>query len=150
MAIRIAFQTLVRAAAVDLLTDFATAYGIKLQVHRARPRSLFPPAAFVDLIGESIEYTMQLRQRDVRVEVLVVHGLFDSGDAVDQRDAFMDAFLDYVTDRIHAAHANTTLAVESYSDEPAWVPDWQPANFTNGAPAMYATRITLRGYVGDA
>jgi hypothetical protein len=151
MVTRIAFETEMRAAAVALLEAYVIDAGLQLQVYRARPNSLFPPAAFVDRMSESAEYPggVTWRQRTVSCEILVIHGLFDSGGAVDQRDAFVDGFFDWVTDTVHAAGANTTIAAVSVNDEPAWSPDWRPANFTNGpVPTYYATRITLEGFAG--
>jgi hypothetical protein len=148
---RIPFQAAMRAAAVELLTDYAANAGIKLQVYPGRPASLFTPTAFVDKITETVDYPggVKWRQRTPRVEVMVVHGVFDSKEAVDRKDAFVDGFLDWVTDNIHAAGANTTIGLVSVEDEPAWVPDWRPANHLNGPdPIYYATRLTLEGYAG--
>ena len=148
---RIAFQAAMRAAAVDLLKDYASSASIKLQVYAARPASLFPPTAFVDRLTETTDYpgAVTWRQRTVRAEVVVVHGLFDSLEAVTQKDAFVDEFMDWVTDNVHAAGANTTIAVVSVDDEPAWSPDWRPANATNGPnPTYYATRLILEGFAG--
>jgi hypothetical protein len=138
-----------RAAAVKLLKDYATDAGVKLQVYPGRPASLFPPTAFVDRMPETDEsFTVRLNQRFLSVEVLVVHGLFDSLEAVTQADAFADEFLDYVTDHYHAAGANTLIRVSSIEDVPAWEPDWRPANREVGERTFYATRITLEGFAG--
>jgi hypothetical protein len=140
-----------RAAAVTLLTDYAANAGTKLQVYPGRPKSLFPPTAFVDRISESLEYpgSTTWRQRTVRCDVIVIFGNFDSKEAVDQKDAFVDGFLDWATDNVHAAGANTTIGVTAVEDEPAWTPDWRPANTTNGPdPIYYATRLTLEGFAG--
>jgi len=143
-------QTGMRAAAVDLLTDYATAQGIKLQVYRSRPRSLFPPTAFVDRITESLVWDgTGWPQRTVTADVVVVHGAFDTGEAADNRDAFVDAFVYWMADRYHAAGVNTLVELSAIDDEPAWQPDWRPANTTNGPdPIYYATRLTLEGYAG--
>ena len=148
---RIPFQAAMRAAAVALLTDFAADEGIKLQVYPGRPASLFPPTAFVDALSETFEYPggVTWRQRTCRAEVVVVHGVFDTKEAVTQKDAFVDAFVDWATDRVHAAGANTTIGLVAVADEPAWQPDWRPANTTNGPePIYYATRLTLEGFAG--
>lgn len=148
---RIAFSAAVRAAAKDLLDSYAVAAGLQLQVYPARPKSLFPPTAFVDRLPESIEYpgAVTWRRRTIRAEVMVIHGPFDSASAVEQRDNFVDGFLDWVTDQVHAAGANTTVGVIAIEDEPAWQPDWRPANHENGPdPIYYATRITLEGFAG--
>ena len=143
-------QASARAACVDLLTDFAADEGIKLQVYPGRPKSLFPPSAFVDRITETLEWSgTGWPQRTVRAEVVVVHGVFDSKEAVDQKDAFVDGFVYWVADNVHAAGANTTIGLVSVEDEPAWQPDWRPANTTNGPdPIYYATRLTLEGFAG--
>jgi hypothetical protein len=144
MMTRVAFQTAMRAAAVELLTQYRQASGIKLQINRGRPVSINPPTAFVDLIREQIEYIgAVVRQRTPQADVIVVHGRFDINDTVDQKDAFVDDFLDWVTDRYHAAGMNTLIAVVETEDIPNYVPDWIATQ-----TAYYATRITLEGYAG--
>lgn len=145
MTTRIAFQTAMRAAAVQLLEDFAADVGVRLQVYRARPISIHPPTAFIDSIAEDIEYAgPTMRQRTPRVQVVVLHGLFDSGEAVDQRDAFVDAFMDWVTDRYHAAAGSTLLAVTATEDVPNFIADWLAPTIERRA--FYATQITLEGF----
>jgi hypothetical protein len=143
-------QASMRAAAVDLLTDYAADQNIKLQVYPARPRSLFPPSAFVDKISEKLEWSgTGWPQRTVSAEVMVVHGVFDTAEAATQRDAFVDGFVYFAAESFDAAGTNTTLALVSVEDEPAWQPDWRPANTTNGPePIYYATRLTLEGFAG--
>lgn len=139
-------QAAVRAAAVELLADYAASAGIGLQVYPGRPRSLFPPTAFVDRIVETIEYPgVMLQQRTPRCEMVVIHGLFDSKDATEQKDAFVDGLLEWVTANYHAAGANTLVAVVSVEDEPAYVNDWMPPAEQR---TYYATRLTLEGYAG--
>ena len=142
------FRADVRAAAASLLSDYATDAGVKMQVYPARPSSLFPPTGFVDRITESDEYVgIVLAQRTIRADVVIVHGMFDSANAADQADAFVDGFFDWVNARVHEAGANTTIGLVSMDDEPGWTPDWTPANTT--APAVYyATRIVLEGFAG--
>ena len=142
MVTRVAFQSATRVAAVQLLTDYAASAGVKLQVYRARPQSVVPPTAFVDSIAETLtDYTITTRQRSVRASVVVLHGLFDSGEAVDQRDKFVDGFLDYVVSRYHQAGPNTLIAGVAVSDDPTYVADWiKPPNI------FFATVITLEGY----
>jgi hypothetical protein len=142
---RIAFQSLMRAAAVTLLEEYAADAMTQLQCHRARPMSIQPPygpCAFVDSLSERIEYTANLVQRQPTAEVIVLHGLFDSGEAADQRDAFVDGFLEWVIDRYHSAHANTTVAVTAIEDLPNYVPEWIAPEKQN---TYYATRIELEG-----
>ena len=138
---RIAFQTAMRTAAVAFLEDYRDSAGITLSVYRARPRHLAPPHAFVESIGETISYTA-LNQRQPRAEIVVVHGLFDSGAAADQRDGFIDGLIDWSFDRFHQAGANTTVAIVSIDDDPVYVPDWLPEGERQ---SYYATRITLEG-----
>jgi len=143
-------QSEYRAAAVGLLEDYGNAASLKLQIFRARPASIYPPCAFVDRMSEDIvpvgvaEY-----QRTPSAELIVLHGLFDSGDAVDQRDAFVDGFVAWVKARVHEAGGNTLIAVSRVEDEPTFVPDWIRTRDGGPPPTYYGTRITLEGYVGD-
>jgi hypothetical protein len=137
------FQADVRAAAVELLTDYAANAYVRLQVYPARPRSIAPPTAFVDGIRESIEYVgMTLRQRRPVADVIVIHGIFDSKEAADQKDAFVDGFLDWVTTNYHAAGSNTLVAVTETEDLPNYVPEWMPPA---AQLVYYATRLTMEG-----
>lgn len=138
---RIAMQTAMRAAAVTELTAYAADASVALQVYPGRPRSINPPTAFVDRLTESINYT-GLNQRVPQAEVLVLHGLFDSKEAVTQRDAFVDGFVDWMLDRFHSAGANTLCAIVGIDDDPEYVPTWQPPDVQR---TYYATRITLEG-----
>jgi hypothetical protein len=141
---RIAVQSSARAGAVTLLTGYAAAVNLKLQVYPARPRSVFPPTAFVDLMRETLsDFAGTIRQRVPVVEVVVIHGLFDSKEAADQRDEFVDGFLDWVADNFHAFGANTLVAGVSVDDEPNYIPDWVPPEQQR---SYYATRIALEGF----
>jgi hypothetical protein len=138
------FQADLRAACVEMLVAYGADAGIKLQVYPARPRSIAPPTAFVDVIRESIDYVgITLRQRRPTADVIVVHGIFDSKEAADQKDAFVDGFLDWVNSNYHQAGANTLVAVTGTEDVPDYVPSWlaPPA----GTSVYYATRITVEG-----
>lgn len=136
-------QAAMRAAAVQLLKDYAADADVRLQVYPGRPASVNPPTAFVEGIRESVEYTgPTLRQRTPVAEVIVIHRVFDSKEAVDQKDAFVDGFLDWVTDRYHAAGTNTLIAVRDTEDLPTYVTDWLPPE---NRLVYYATRITLEG-----
>jgi len=137
-----------RAAAVELLEDYAAAAALTLQIYPGRPRSIHPPTAFVDVMRETITYPgMTLLQRRPQADVVVLHGLFDSKDTADQADAFVDGFLAWVAARFHAAGANTLVALVSIDDDPTYVPDWQPPEVQR---VYYATRITLEGYAENA
>jgi len=131
-----------RAAAVTMLKAYGSSASLTLQVYPGRPRSVNPPTAFVDrLTGTFDTVGISLTQTTPRVEVIVLHGLFDTADTADQADAFVDGFAAYVQTQFHAAGANTLIAAASYEDEPDYVPDW-----IEGAKTYYATRITLEGY----
>jgi len=133
-----------RTAAVDLLKDYGASAGVKLQTYRARPASIMPPTAFVDVVGEALAYPANvLPQRTIRVQVVLVHGLFDSGEAVDQADAFVDGFVDWVTSDVHAAGGNTTIGVVEVEDDPTFVPEWMAPEKQR---TYFATRIVLEVY----
>jgi hypothetical protein len=136
-------QAATRTAAVSLLDGYSTFAGIGLQMYRARPASIRPPTGFVDTVGESIEYVGHLMQRTPRAEVVVIHGLFDSGDAADRKDAFVDGFIAWTRDRIHEAGANTQIQVTATEDVPNYVPEWLPPEQQR---TYYASLITLEGY----
>lgn len=142
---RIQFQTEMRAAAVQLLTDFRADFGVPLQIYPGRPRSISPPTAFVDRIRESIAFSGQVRQRTCQVDVVIIHGLFDSKDATTQKDAFVDAFIDWCSDRYHAAGSNTVLEPRSIDDDPNYTPDWQPQSEQR---SYYSSLLTLEGFAG--
>jgi hypothetical protein len=134
-----------RAAAVSFLTDYkASQSGLKLQIYPARPRSLMPPTAFVDSMRDTITLTgIELHQRRPTVDVIVVHGLFDSLEAVTQRDAFVDGLIAWIIPRYHEAGANTLIAPTEIEDIPAFVNDWMPPSEQK---TFFATRISLEGF----
>jgi len=142
IATRTAMQTSLRAAAVDLLTDFASDVGINLQIYPGRPKSIYPPCAFVDTVNDSITYT-GLRVRVTTAEIVVIHGLFDSADTTDQKDAFMDAFIDWVTDNPRVTDFDAIALVTATVDDPNYIPDWMPPESQR---SYYATHITLEGH----
>lgn len=138
------FRADMRAAAVTMLGAYADSADLKLQIYPGRPRSLNPPTAFVDRISESINWD-GIRQRVVRVEVIVLHGLFDSKEAADQGDAFVDGWVDWTSANYHAAGESTVLEPRAVEDDPNYVPDWQPENVQR---SYYASLITLEGFAG--
>jgi hypothetical protein len=138
---RYALQTAVRAAAVSLLTDYAATAAVRMQIYPARPRSVSPPTGFVDGLREAVVHT-GLNQRTVSADVIVVHGLFDSKDAADQKDTFVDGFVDWSLDNLGEAGTNTVLTLVSTEDIPDYVPEWLPPEQQR---TYYATRITLEG-----
>lgn len=139
-------QANVRAAAVTLLTDYAANASVNLQVYPGRPRSLMPPTAFVDRITESLANlggSANVAQRTPTAEIVVIHGLMDSKEAADQKDAFVDGFIVWALARPHAAGANTLVMPVSTEDEPDYVPAWMPPAEQK---TYYATRLFLEGY----
>jgi hypothetical protein len=129
-----------RAGVVGLLKGYATSAGIKLQVYPGRPKSLNPPTAFVDAMSARIHHDGLQRQTPV-ASVLVIWGLFDSGSAVAQRDAFVDGFIEWFRTNADAAGANTVAGITAVEDLPAYVPDW-----VEDRTAYYASQITVEGY----
>ena len=141
------FQADVRAAAMTTLAAYATAQSVKLQTYPGRPRSIAPPTAFVDTMRESTTYLGQVMQRTVQADIVLIHGSFDSKEAVEQKDAFVDGYYDHVRDNsMSAAGANTTLGVVSTEDDPTFVPDWLPISEQR---VYFATRITLEGFTAE-
>lgn len=140
---RVALQTGARAGAVTLLSGYAEAASIRLQVYRARPAQLKPPSAFVEEIPEDADaFTNDESQRTVRVRLRIVWGVFDSGDSVDQRDKFVDGFYAHVMDNPHAFGANTTCGWVSVADDPDFSASW----ITGDERTYYATTIVLEGF----
>jgi hypothetical protein len=131
-----------RAAAVTLLTDYGQDAGIKLAVYRSRPVSINPPHAFVDVVGETLDHSTNITRRTPLAEVVVVHGIFNHGESADQRDAFVDGFIEWAESRYHAAGSNRLIAVASIDDQPDWQPEWSDTD----TRIYYATRIRLEGY----
>lgn len=145
-----ATQAAYRAAAVTMLTECAANASVRLQVYRARPMTLVPPTGFVDTMADSLESfpgTSTLYQHTPLVEVTLVWGLFDSGEAADQRDAFVDAFHDWTRARPHQAGANTLIGPRNLNDIPVFNPDW--GNEAQRNTTYYATRIVLEGFATD-
>jgi hypothetical protein len=140
------FQEDVRAAAVTTLGAYASAQSVKLQIYPGRPRSVNPPTAFIDVMRETIVYVGHMMQRTVQADVLLIHGSFDSKEAVEQKDAFTDGYIAYIRDNVHSAGANTTLGVVATDDDPTYRPDWLPREEQR---TYFATRITLEGYAEE-
>lgn len=140
------FRQDVRAAAVTLLTDYAADAGVKLQIYPARPRTIMPPTAFIDNIREERTFTGHLIQRTPTVELIVLHGLFDSKEAVEQGDAFVDGFLAWCDTNYHAAGASTLIGAVSTEDTPTYVPDWLPPEQQR---TYYGTQVNLEGFATD-
>jgi hypothetical protein len=133
-----------RAAAVRFLTDYATDTDTKLQVYPGRPRTLYPPTAFVDGINEVFtSFTERHFQRVPQVTVIVLFGLFDSADAVQQKDEFVDGFVAWAYENPHEAGANTLIRVSETRDLPDYVPEWIAPQEQK---TYYATEIVLEGF----
>lgn len=144
MPTRLAFRTALREAAVTMLRDYGQAANLGLTVTTARPRRIHPPHAFIDNVRETILYTGPLQvQRTPTIECVVVWGVFDSEEAVAQADRFADEFLEWVTDRVHAAGASTTVGIVGIEDEPTFVNDWLPPDLQ---ATYYASRLSLEGF----
>ncbi len=139
------FAAQVRQATIDLLTGTAEGNGIKLQIYRGRVRSINPPTAFIDVFDETFEdYTGVIwAAHHIRVEAIVLFGLFDSGEAVDQRDRFVDSFYEYALPLYHVAGGNSTFAVIRVTDDPVYVPDWlQPSE----QRTYFGTRVIMEAF----
>lgn len=144
MPTRIAMHAAARAGTMTMLKDCAADAGIPLATYRARPVLLTPPHAFIDSINETMSWFAGNNfQRLPVVSVIGVWGLFDSGTAVDQRDAFLDAFYAWVAERPHAFDGNAMVDPVDIDDLPAWVPDWVEPRLQR---VYYASRIRLRGF----
>ena len=141
------FQADVRAGVLQELSSYASSASVKLQIYAGRPRSLQPPTAFVDVMRETINYAGHVMERTVQVDIVLVHGSFDSADSAAQKDAFTDGFIEQVrANTFSAAGANSTLGVVSTEDDPTFLPQWLPRDEQR---TYYATRITLEAYQGD-
>ena len=140
--IRVKFQTDLRAACVSLLGSYKDEVDINLQIYPARPRTIAPPTAFIDGIREQVTYSGHLVQRRPTADLIVVHGIFDSKEAADQKDAFVDEFLDWLIDRYHEAGANTMVQIDETEDIPDFVPEWLPPAEQR---TYYATRLGVGG-----
>lgn len=116
--------------------------GALRQTYAGRPASLFPPSGFVDAINEpNILITAGPTQREPSIELILIQGLFDSEEAVNNQDALVDGFIDYIRSHIHASGASTLIANSvSTTDIPNYQPDW-----ILDAPIYYASRVTLGG-----
>lgn len=141
---RLAFETACRAGAVELVDAYRQAASLKLgQLYRARPAQIKAPSVFVDSVAESTDaFTNNEGQRTVRVSIRAVWGLYDAGDAVDQRDRFVDGLYGYVMDHPHALGPNSTCSWVGVRDDEAWGPDWIPAD----TATYFSTLITLEGF----
>ncbi len=140
------FEADVRAACITTLEAYASAASVTLQAYPSRPAKLMPPTAFVDRLSEEVGHVVSpVLQRTVTGEIVLVHGLFDSGEAVAQRDAFVDGYITYLRGNRDAI-LNGTFGVTGIEDDPVYVPDWMARE--NQRP-YFATRITVEAYIGE-
>ena len=142
------FRDDLRGACVTLLEGYASAASVPLQVYPGRPRTIKPPTAFVDRISEAMNTIgINSYQRRPVAHIVVLHGLFDSADAANQADEFVDGFMAYVVGNPHAAGANTVIGDMAIDDEPAYTADWiAPVN--QSTVTYYATLIDVEGFGG--
>jgi len=134
------------------LQAFKADSGLKLQIYPGRPASLHPPSIWQDERRDSVEFSgvhdFQAMQHTLEVDLVALHGIFDSGEAVAQRNAFVDAFVSWL--RSHRedglAGANSVLERLSLRDNANYVPDWVPE--AQQVP-YYATTFTLEVSIED-
>jgi hypothetical protein len=139
---RLPLQTAARAGTITLVDGYRASVNLDLgQVYRARPKQIKTPSVFIDRIVEDTDaFTAEESQRVVRVSVRIVWGLYDAGDAVDQRDRFVDGFYGWVMDHYHAFGGNAECNWIGVTDDPDWTPEW-----IEGDESRYMTEITLEG-----
>jgi len=134
------------------LVAFKADSGLTLQIYPGRPRTLVPPSIWQDRRRDTISFR---GARDVNfmghvltTELVALHGLFDSADAVAQRDAFVDAFTSYVRANRDTGLAgpNSVLLSMVVDDVPNYVPDWVPER---DQLTYFATLITLEVDIED-
>jgi hypothetical protein len=140
-------QADMRAAAVTMMTECAADASVPLQVYPGRPRSINPPTGYVESMGDALtDFTSELYQHTPLVELVFVWGPFDSMEAANQRDAWVDAFHAWVRVNIHEAGARTLIGPRELADLPDFVPSWLPER--QQLP-YYATRVVLEGFATD-
>lgn len=131
-----------------LLTAYVASAGITMQLYRAKPRQAKPPTGYIEGIEESLtEYTLTTRQRTTRARVrLLWRDDVDAGAAVDQRDAFVDGFLDWVADNYHAFGDNTLASAVSVSDDPDFAFEDSAHDGREAFATYFSTVLTLEGF----
>ncbi len=141
---RLPLQTNARAGSVQLLEGYRSAASLTTgQLYRARPtRALKLPSMWVESITEATDaFTVEESQRVVRVVLRIVWGAYDTGEAVDQRDKFIDGFYAYTMDHHDAFGANAEVYMVGTSDDPDFSPSW----LTEGETPYFMTEIFLEG-----
>ena len=135
-----------RAACTTLLSAYASSASVKLQIYPGRPRTINAPCAFIDSITETTNSVGPTSyQRHPVARIVVLHGQFDSKDAAEQADAFVDGFIAYAYTQVHAAGSNTVIDNFSTDDDPNFVSDWQP---DADQRTYFATVISVEGFAG--
>lgn len=146
--VRVAFETAMRRAAVELLEAYAADADIGLQVYPALPTTFRPPTAFVERMGETQTFPGPVqRQRLVRCEVVVLFRIFAEGErlaAAEQRDAFVDGFSDWVLEHFHQPGPTELISSARIEDEPQYA-----INGPRGVITYVAARIMLEGYTAN-
>lgn len=141
------FQADVRSGTLTVLASYASAQSLALQIYGGRPRTIAAPTAFCDRMRESIEYIGLTKKRTVQLDLVFVHGTFDSAAAAAAKDAFVDGFVEAVAAAtFSAAGDNTTLAVVSSEDDPTWTPEWL---LPNEQKTYFASLVTVEGFAGE-
>lgn len=136
---------------MDALDGYRQAAGLRLNIYPGRPTTLNPPNAFIDARHDEITSTgdsaFNAMDHRATIEVVVVHGLFDTAEAILQRDAWVDGFNTYLRDearQVGLAGGNSVLERWTVDDTPDYTPNW-----TATAVAYYATVYRLEVSLSD-
>lgn len=133
------FRQVLRTNLVSMMDAFIAANPSLLRrSEAARPPSIAGdlPVMFVDRLGETATYDVQLRRRTASPEVLVVSQLTDNVETVIRHDVLVDALYDHFQSYTHLV-ANTSWDRLSVNDE-----DFSVESDT-GVRHFYATRFTF-------
>lgn len=131
------------------LEAYRTAAGLPLNLYPGRPVTITPPHAFIGERRDVISSIMagSAMEHVATVEVIVVHGLFDSAEAIKQRDAWVDGFNSYLRDSLRGqglAGGNSVLERWTVDDTPDYTPNWTATEM-----AYYATTYRLEVSISD-
>jgi len=151
VTVRVPFRAAMRAAAVSLLSDYVDDANLdaRVQIYRTIPTTIVPPTAFVERVSENQTFSGPTqRQRFAVARVVVLWRLFsdgERGDAVDQLDAFLDGFTDWVLEHYHEPGNTEIISSARIDDDPYFVLN----DPTKGVRTYYAGRVDLEGYTGN-